>query len=63
MAFGNLVLEDLDGLLSQVAIALGDSAAGSEIANSIEELQADYAQWFRDDAMRINASSGAEKTV
>ncbi|MDQ2741868.1 MAG: hypothetical protein M3Z66_06175 [Chloroflexota bacterium] len=58
MAFGSPVLSDRDDLLDRVERAVQDKPAAAAIVDAIEQLHADYAEWFRDDAMRGDPPPG-----
>ncbi len=63
VAFGNLVLDDLDAMLDDVERTLRDTAAAAHIVDSIERLHADYAEWFREDMMRLDAASEEDRNL
>ncbi len=58
MAFGNLVLNDLDDLFDRVFYSIHDEGASAAIVDAIEQLHADYVEWFRDDVMREGPPPG-----
>lgn len=58
MTFGQLVLDDLDGLLGLVTRSVTNEEQAQWIKDAIEDLHADYMEWFRDELMGFEHPRG-----